>query len=62
MSMENWWNDNDRRRPKHLKKKPVSVTFFTTNPTQTVLGTNTVICSKVSAANHLSNGSPHING
>jgi hypothetical protein len=33
MSMENWWNDNDREKIKVMTEKPVPTAFSTTNPT-----------------------------
>jgi hypothetical protein len=35
MIMEHYWNDNDKRKAKYLEKTCPSVTFSTTNPTQT---------------------------
>ena len=38
MSMENWWNDNDREKIKVLTEKPVPTQLF---PQQTTQVTNT---------------------
>jgi hypothetical protein len=40
MIMEHYWNDNGKEKPKFLEKTCRSVTFFTTKPTQTELGSN----------------------
>jgi len=40
MIMEHLWNDNDKRKPKYLNKTCPSVTFSSTNPANTDLGSN----------------------
>ena len=42
MSMEHWWNDTDRGKPKYTEKKKVysSAIFSNINPTRTGLVSN----------------------
>jgi hypothetical protein len=54
-SMEHWWNDTDRVKPKHSKKKKYpSVTLFATNPTWTGLHLNPSLHGARLATNRLS--------
>jgi len=46
MTMEHYWNDNGKRKPKYLEKTCPGVKLFTKNPTQTDLGSNPALCAE----------------
>jgi hypothetical protein len=50
------WNENWQEKPKYSEKTCPSITFSTTNPTRSDLGSNVGRCSGKPATNHLSYG------
>jgi len=50
MRTEQWWNDNDRRKPKYWDKKLSHYNLSTTNPTWTRTRTNLDLCNEKPAA------------
>jgi len=59
MSMEHWWNKNDRRKPKYPELNLYQFQFIT-NPTQNNMGSNFCLSGDRPISNYLSHGTTHL--
>lgn len=59
MSMEQWWNDNDRGKPKHPELNLYQFNSIT-NPRQNNMESNLCLNSDRPISNYLSQGTTHL--
>jgi hypothetical protein len=59
MSTEQWWNDNDRKKPKHPKLNLYQFHSIT-NPTRNNMGSNLCLSGDRPVSNYLSHGTTHL--